>query len=107
MRMDVDDFRALSADDHLSATRLCSHGLRCEQIASYEREAGERTGGASQKFAAGAHGSPPLLDRERIRRRADGAGNRNRGRDEQKFVDVVGRAVAALLGEIENLSLRQ
>src|ERR1051325_1265298 len=45
-----------------------------------------------------------LLDRQGIDRRADAAGDRDRGRDEQELVGLVGGAVLAELLQLEDLA---
>src|SRR3990172_9131634 len=44
------------------------------------------------------------LYRQRIRRRADGPGDRQRGRDEHELVGIVRRAVLAEFAEVEDLA---
>src|SRR6186713_3384185 len=46
----------------------------------------------------------PSLDRQRIDRRADRAGDRDRRGDEQEFVSLVGGAIVAQLLQLENLA---
>src|SRR5262249_9116219 len=45
-----------------------------------------------------------LLDRQRIDRRADRAGNRNCGRDEHELVHLVGAAISGKLGDLEDFA---
>lgn len=47
---------------------------------------------------------PLLLDRLRIDRRTDGAGNRKRWSDEEKFVHTVLRAISGKRLQVENLT---
>src|SRR6185437_13283906 len=59
---------------------------------------------ARLRLASLARDTEVLLDRQRIDRRADCAGDRNRRRDEQEFIDLVGGAVVRELLELEDLA---
>ena len=59
--MHVDDLHALAAHHRLATAALGSRGPRGEQIATHERETGQRAGGRFEELSARGHDGS-LLD---------------------------------------------